>query len=237
MKTTTWYEILIGCLTALMLFTAPWPDLAAKTIEPDDTGVIAVGSTTVEVMKPDTDIPSPELPETTIEETTIETDQVETESETTIETEPVVDETVTVETKPSYTRPELDEPYITFTDEEKRILATLIRLEAGGASYECQMAVGSVVLNRMAAWNKSLEKVVFQKNQFSPAYLINRKYKNGEYVYKPYDICWEVVDDLCENGPTIPYYVLYFRAGHHHKWAIPYCEMDGTYFSYLKRDK
>lgn len=234
------YATLIG-MTATLVVTAPDPSILREleTFESTTLDTIDYESETrepptVETMRPDTDIPETELPETTIEETTEPETTVppETEPET---TKPVV--TDPPETVPPYERPDLDEPYITLTDEEKRILATLIRLEAGGASYECQMAVGSVVLNRMAAWDKSLEKVVFQRNQFSPAYLINRKYKNGEYVYKPYDICWEVVDDLCENGPTLPYYVLYFRAKHYHKWSIPYCEMDGTYFSYLKRDK
>ena len=230
MKIFVMFEIICVSIATVLLISSPTP---SETSEVETT----VAATTIE----ETETEAPET--TTVEETTTEeTTEIYTTcvEETTVpETEApeiTIEETTAPETEAPVTEPE-EELYIALTDEEKRILATLIRLEAGGASYECQMAVGSVVLNRMAKWNKTLEQVVFQKNQFSPAYLINRKYKNGEYVYKPYDICWRVVDDLCKNGPSIPYYVLYFRAGHHHKWAIPYCEMDGTYFSYLEKHK
>lgn len=126
--------------------------------------------------------------------------------------------------------------YIKLTEEERRIFATLIRLEAGGESYECQLAVGSVVLNRMRVTGKSLTEVVFQKSQFSPARLINVKNENGEYKYKPYQKNWNAVDELCKNGPTLPYYVMFFRANRHHSWGIPYCQIDNTYFSYVQRD-
>ena len=234
MKSIIVYRIVLVCISASMLFTLPTGGLVPVEVATESSDNAGELEETLETVETETSIPETE---TTVEETTepetTEPVETEPETETTPETEIETEET----TVPEYTRPDIEKPYITLTDEEKRILATLIRLEAGGASYECQMAVGSVVLNRMAAWNKSLEKVVFQKNQFSPAYLINRKYKNGEYCYKPYDICWRVVDDLCENGPTLPYYVLYFRAKHYHKWSIPYCEMDGTYFSYVEKDK
>jgi hypothetical protein len=128
------------------------------------------------------------------------------------------------------------EMYLKLTEEERRIFATLIRLEAGGESYECQLAVGSVIINRMNRTGKSLEEIIFQKGQFSPARLIHVKNENGEYKYKPYKRSWEVVDELCKNGPTLPYYVLFFRANRHHSWGIPYCQIDNTYFSYLERD-
>lgn len=168
----------------------------------------------------------------TTEVTTQPTEEVtETETETT--TDP---DTTPPVTEPIVTEPK-EELYIELTDEEKRILATLIRLEAGGSSYECQMGVGSVVLNRMKLFGLSLKEVVFQKNVFSPARLINVKNANGEYKYQPYKKNWQVVEDLCKYGPTLPYYVIYFRADRHHTWATPYCQIDSTYFSYAEKYK
>jgi hypothetical protein len=167
-----------------------------------------------------------------------------TEPETTTEPEPITEpitETSPPETEPVVTQPTVTRPvegwHVELTDEEKRILATLIRLEAGGSSYECQMGVGSVVLNRMKLFGLSLEQVVFEKNVFSPARLINVKNANGEYKYQPYEQNWRVVEDLCKDGPTLPYYVIYFRAGRHHTWATPYCQIDTTYFSYAEKYK
>ena len=70
------------------------------------------------------------------------------------------------------TEPDKKENYIELTDDEIYELATLVYLEAGAESYECQKAVASVVINRMTTQNKSLHSVIYAKNQFSPAYLI-----------------------------------------------------------------
>lgn len=130
------------------------------------------------------------------------------------------------------------EPYLSLTDEEKRLFATLLYHEARGESYECQMAVGSTVLNRMEVLDMSLREVIYQKYnghyQFSPAPLLERKDENGNYVWEPYEEQWQVVEELCKNGPTLPYYVLFFRADYHHSWAEPFCVIDETYFSYMK---
>lgn len=128
-------------------------------------------------------------------------------------------------------KPEVDEDlYLYLTPEEKRILATLIRLECGGSSYDCQMAVASVIINRMNYWGQSLRTVVFAKNQFSPSRLIN--YETGSSNYPPSAKHWQVVEDICKNGPTLPYYVMYFRGGRFHSWGVPYKRIDSTYFSY-----
>lgn len=51
------------------------------------------------------------------------------------------------------------------------LLAALIQCEAGGCSYDCQLAVGSVVVNRMksGSYPNSLYKVIYQRGQFGPA--------------------------------------------------------------------
>lgn len=160
----------------------------------------------------------------TTEETT-EVADIETiieTSETTEETdEPVVTETA--------------EPYLILTESERLIFATLLRLECGGCSYECQMAAASVIVNRMDVWDKTLREAIFGKNAFSPSYLINPE--TGGSYYNPakdgaYAICWQVVDEICANGPTLPRYVIYFRSKRYHSWATPYEKIGDLYFSY-----
>lgn len=54
---------------------------------------------------------------------------------------------------------------------EEELLAALIYCEAGGESYKAQVAVGSVVINRMrsSSFPSSMTGVIYQKGQFSPA--------------------------------------------------------------------
>lgn len=53
---------------------------------------------------------------------------------------------------------------------DKELLAALIYCEAGGESYEGQLAVGSVVINRVhsGAYPNSVSGVIYQGGQFSP---------------------------------------------------------------------
>lgn len=118
------------------------------------------------------------------------------------------------------------EPYIELTEDEKYMLATLIFLEGGGESVECQHAIGSVVINRVTTSGDSLESVIYAKGQFEPAYLIPSTI--------PEDTQLEIVNELCINGPSLPEYVTYFRADYYHEWSdlTPYKHIDNTYFSF-----
>jgi len=51
------------------------------------------------------------------------------------------------------------------------VLTAMVYCEAGGESYECQLAVASVIMNRVKSWKfaNSIKGVVFQKGQFPPA--------------------------------------------------------------------
>lgn len=51
------------------------------------------------------------------------------------------------------------------------LLAALIQCEAGGQSYECQLAVGAVVVNRVksGSYPNSIYNVIYQRSQFGPA--------------------------------------------------------------------
>lgn len=57
------------------------------------------------------------------------------------------------------------------TATELQILAALIQCEAGGEAYEGQVAVGSVVMNRVrsAAYPNTVAEVVYASGQFTPA--------------------------------------------------------------------
>lgn len=54
---------------------------------------------------------------------------------------------------------------------EKELLAALIFCEAGGESYQGQLAVGAVVMNRVKSgrFPNSLQGVIYQRGQFGPA--------------------------------------------------------------------
>ena len=60
---------------------------------------------------------------------------------------------------------------ITFEEGDRTLLANLIYCEAGGESYEGQVAVGAVVMNRLmsGAFPNTVSGVIYQRNQFSPA--------------------------------------------------------------------
>lgn len=51
-----------------------------------------------------------------------------------------------------------------------RLMASIINCEAGGESYQGQLAVGIVVMNRVKskAFPNTIKKVIFQRGQFSP---------------------------------------------------------------------
>lgn len=57
------------------------------------------------------------------------------------------------------------------TASELQILAALIQCEAGGEPYEGQVAVGSVVMNRVrcAAYPNTVTEVIYASGQFTPA--------------------------------------------------------------------
>lgn len=59
---------------------------------------------------------------------------------------------------------------VVFADTDRYLLANLIYCEAGGEPYEGQVAVGSVVMNRVlsAKFPNTIAGVIYQKGQFSP---------------------------------------------------------------------
>lgn len=121
--------------------------------------------------------------------------------------------------------------YFYLSDEDIRDFAALVFLEAGAEPEEVKYAVASVILNRMTLWNMSFTEVAYQKNQFSPASLINST--------EARDVEISIIKDILKNGPTIDKYVCYFRADYYHTWKGMNnynCFGGNTYFSYSDID-
>lgn len=63
-----------------------------------------------------------------------------------------------------------DAPAISTSEGDLALMAAIIQCEAGGESYEGKLAVGSVVMNRVASsyFPNTVMGVIYQKGQFSP---------------------------------------------------------------------
>ena len=59
---------------------------------------------------------------------------------------------------------------VTFTEDDRYLLANLIYCEAGGEPYEGQVAVGAVVINRVlsSVFPNTVSGVIYQSRQFEP---------------------------------------------------------------------
>lgn len=88
-----------------------------------------------------------------------------------------------------------------YTDEDLYVLSHIINAEAGDdhCTHEHRIAVGSVVLNRVAsdAFPDTIYDVVFQAGQYSPTW-------NGAYEKEPSEDSVEVAKMLLEEGSQIP---------------------------------
>ena len=97
----------------------------------------------------------------------------------------------------------VEEEHPAYSEADAVLLARLITKEARGEPYEGQLAVGNVVLNRVAAnkryFGRGLRGVIYRRNQFAkPA----KKYTASAYEAAVAALCGERV---------VPEYVLFFR--------------------------
>ena len=102
------------------------------------------------------------------------------------------------------------------TEEEIRLLASLIYCEAGNQSYEGMVAVGNVVMERIFSdrFPSSMREVIYQKGQFVPAGngWLNRVIA-GEEVPQ---ICYQAAGEaLSGNGPAVGYLFFMNKRLHH----------------------
>ncbi len=64
-----------------------------------------------------------------------------------------------------------------------KLMAQIIKREVGGKSYKCQLAVGSVIMNRVKRNGMTVRAVIYSPNQFSTANstLENESYSTSNY--------------------------------------------------------
>lgn len=122
---------------------------------------------------------------------------------------------------------EVQKKYYNVTAYERDILAKTVYLEARGESDEAQKAVCSVIFNRVLHGYGTIDSICHDKNQFSVAPKVDGA-KPTEHTYK-------LVDEVIENGSTIPTDVIFFRDSFYHSWAKNWKKIDSLYFSKIKR--
>ncbi len=132
--------------------------------------------------------------------------------------------------------------YYEVTEDEREMLAKIVTLEASICSVDTQKDVCSVIFNRLDSgkWNKdmngdnkiTLYDIIYYPYAFSPVLAG----KMDECI--PTAEAYIAVDYVIVNGPTVPTYVRYFRAGRHFtEWYdegyTGYSIKDNVYFGYF----
>lgn len=114
---------------------------------------------------------------------------------------------------------------ISITNEQLDLLERCVMAEGGGETYECQVAIACVIINRVLSDNypDNIDAVIKQKGQFSTWPKMIQKATASNQVKQA------VREAL--TSEVIPENVLYFRANRYHKWGNRYCRIDNTYFS------
>lgn len=124
------------------------------------------------------------------------------------------------------------EPSYNISSTDRELIARCVYREAGGASVECQQHVASVIINRWknGYWGDTFSEVIYAPGQFTVASSLS-------YTTPP-ELSYEAVDHVIWNGPTLPEYVMYFKAYSHFIGSgyVPYLELDNTYFGYYEKD-
>ena len=90
-----------------------------------------------------------------------------------------------------------------------RLMASIINCEAGGESYQGQVAVGIVVMNRVRSkqFPNTIRKVIYQRGQFSPVRngMLRKKlaqYDAGKIRSRQWKSCIKAAKTAL-NGQTI----------------------------------
>lgn len=91
-----------------------------------------------------------------------------------------------------------------YSGDDVYILAHLLCGEAMDCSWDVQVAVGSVVLNRVShyAFPGNIYDVVFQEGQYACTW-------DGNYYRTPTSTNWEVAEYLLTYGSHMPWYVIF----------------------------
>lgn len=99
---------------------------------------------------------------------------------------------------------------VTFADGDRALLANIIYCEAGGEPYAGQLAVGSVVINRLLSskYPDTVVGVIYQKSQFSP--VASGRLDLALAMNKATASCYQAADEAM-SGITNVGTCLYFR--------------------------
>lgn len=99
---------------------------------------------------------------------------------------------------------------VTFTEDDRYLLANLIYCEAGGEPYEGQVAVGAVVINRVlsSVFPNTLSGVIYQSGQFEPVSTGRLALALAEN--RATDSCYRAADEAM-NGVTNVGNCVFFR--------------------------
>ena len=99
---------------------------------------------------------------------------------------------------------------VSFDDGDRYLLANLIYCEAGGEPYEGQVAVGSVVINRVLSpvYPQTVSGVIYQRSQFSPVGSGRLAYALS--VNKATQSCYNAADEAMSGFSNVGSCV-YFR--------------------------
>ena len=99
---------------------------------------------------------------------------------------------------------------VTFADGDRTLLANIIYCEAGGEPYAGQLAVGSVVINRLLSskYPDTVVGVIYQKSQFSP--VGSGRLELALAMNKATANCYKAADEAM-SGITNVGTCLYFR--------------------------
>lgn len=112
-----------------------------------------------------------------------------------------------------------------YSQNDLYVLSHIIYGEAGNKSWDFQVAVGSVVLNRVKSnkFPNTIKGVVFQKGQYAATW-------DGNYNKTPSERSKKVAKYLLENGSQLPSYIV-FQAEFSQGRGV-YKKMGNTYFCY-----
>lgn len=113
---------------------------------------------------------------------------------------------VVPEEKEIVTSSEFESGETRFTHEEYELLAKLIYRETGNQGWDCMVACGSVVMNRLnsSKYPNTIKAVIFQKGQYSVT-----KNRTRFYNTVPSEDAYMVAELILNEGSQIPENVLY----------------------------
>ena len=120
-----------------------------------------------------------------------------------------------------------ESPY-PYTEEDVKILAAIIQAEAGGVSYPGMVAVGSVIMNRVAdsRFPNTLEGVIYAPYQFEPVQIGTFGVILAE---GPVPACYQAAQEVLEGKRNVPN--LYFKAAWYaEENGIPGVNIGGNVF-------